>query len=80
MLLKCISEKIAVIQIKRSFEQLQKALVICNGRENVVGVDLPLADLDTPTLENDGTCSFELIPLTMLNPSQLRIAYYSRKL
>ena len=61
MLLKCISEKIAVIQIKRSFEQLQKARDLYREGKNVVGVDLPLADLDTPTLENDGTCSFELI-------------------
>ena len=60
-MLKCANEKIAVIQIKRSFEQLQKVRDLYREGKNVVGVDLPLADLNTPTLENDGTCSFELM-------------------
>ena len=42
----------------RSWSSL--AAMLCN-EWNVVGVDLQLADLNTPTLVNDGTCSFELI-------------------
>ena len=61
LLLKCTSEKIAVIQIKRPFEQLQKVRDLYREEKNVVGVDLALADLNTPTLENDGTCSFEFM-------------------
>lgn len=61
LVLKCANEKIAVIQIKRSFEQLQKVRDLYREGKNVVGVDLPLADLNTPTLENDGTSSFELM-------------------
>ena len=61
LVLKCANEKIAVIQIKRPFEQLQKVRDLYREGKNVVGVDLPLADLNTRTLENDGTCSFELM-------------------
>ena len=50
-----------VIRIKRPFEQLQEVRDLYRDGKNVVGVDLPLADLNTPTLENDGTCSFELM-------------------
>ena len=61
LVLKCANEKIAVIQIKRPFEQLQKVRNLYREGKNVVGVDLPLADLNTPTLKNDGTCSFKLM-------------------
>ena len=61
LMLKCANEKIAVIHIKRPFEQLQKVRDLYREEKNVVGVDLPLADLNTPTLENDGTSSFELM-------------------
>ena len=59
LVLKCANEKIVVIQIKRPLEQLQKIRDLYREGKNVVGVDLPLADLNTPTIENDGTCSFE---------------------
>lgn len=61
LVLKCANDRIAVIQIKRPFEQLQKVRDLYREEKNVVGVDLPLADLNTPTLENDGTCNFESI-------------------
>ena len=61
LVLKCANDRIAVIQIKRPFEQLQKVRDLYREAKNVVGVDLPLADLNTPTLENDGTCNFESI-------------------
>ena len=61
LVLKCASEKIAVIQIKRPFEQLQKVRDLYREEKNVVGADLPLADLNTPTLKNDGTGSFALM-------------------
>ena len=61
LILECANEKIAVIQIKRTFEQLQKVRDLYREEKNVVGVDLPLADLNTPTLENDGTRNFESI-------------------
>ena len=58
---KCGNEKISVIRIKRPFEQLKKVRDLYCEEKNVVGVDLPLANLNTPTLENDGTCSFKLM-------------------
>ena len=61
LVIKCANDRIAVIQIKRPFEQLQKVRDLYREEKNVVGVDLPLADLNTPTLENDGTRNFESI-------------------
>ncbi len=61
LVLKCASEKIFVIRIKRPFAQLQKVRDLYREEKNVVGKDLPLADLNTPTVENDGTDSFELM-------------------
>ena len=61
LVLKCANEKILVIQIKRPFEQLRKVRNLYVEEKNVVGVDLPLANLNTSTLENDGTCNFELM-------------------
>lgn len=58
---KCANEKIEVVQIKRPFEQIQKVRNLYREEKNVVGVDLPLANLNTPTLENDGTSEFELM-------------------
>jgi len=61
LVLKCVNDGITVIQIKRPFEQLQKVRDLYRVEKNVVGLDLPLADLNTPTLENDGTRNFESI-------------------
>ena len=58
---KCANEKILLIQIKRPFEQIQKVRDLYREEKNVVGVDLPMANLNTPTLENDGTSNFELM-------------------
>ena len=58
---KCANEKIKVVQIKRPFEQIQKVRDLYREEKNVVGVDLPLANLNTPILENDGTSNFELM-------------------
>ena len=61
MVAKCAKDRITVIQIKRSFEQLKSVRNLYFEEKNVVGVDLPAPNLDTPALENDGTCNFEII-------------------
>ena len=60
MLKTCDREDIAVVLIKRPMEQLKIVRHLYTSENNVVGVDLPLANLDTLTLENDGTKSFEI--------------------
>lgn len=59
LLKKCVEDRIFVIKIERAFEQLKQVRDLYDGEKNVVGVDLPLADLDVPTLINDGTPNFK---------------------
>lgn len=59
LLKKCEKENISVVKIERAFEQLQKIRDLYDGKKNVVGLDIPLADLDVPTLINDGTQNFK---------------------
>lgn len=61
ILKKCAIEEIAVVQIKRPMEQLKTVRHLYSGGKNVVGVDLPVADLNSKTLENDGTKNFEAV-------------------
>ena len=59
LFLKCKKENIAVIQIKRPFKQLRLVRDLYLDENNVVGIDLPLPDLDAPVFLNDGTQKFE---------------------
>ena len=54
----CYEEKISVVQIERDFEALTKVRDIYDGQGSVVGINLPLPELTTPSLKNDGTSKF----------------------
>tara|TARA_Y100000991_G_C21745438_1_gene252339 strand:- start:4 stop:492 length:489 start_codon:yes stop_codon:yes gene_type:complete len=58
---KCSEEKIEVIQIERPLNQLKTVRNLYDGENNVVGVDLPLAKLETLNIANSGTSNFETL-------------------
>ena len=55
----CKNEKIEVIKIERSYEEIKKVRNIYEIEKNVVGHDLRQEKINTPSVYNDGTKSFE---------------------
>ena len=58
LLSQCKSHSIHVLRIERKINQLETVRNLYKNQKNVVGVDIPLATLDTNSIENDGTENF----------------------
>jgi hypothetical protein len=55
----CKKEKIEVVKIERSYDEIKKLRKIYETGINVVGKDLHQENFNTPILFNDGTKNFE---------------------
>ena len=58
-LIECKNEKIEVVKIERSYEELKKVRSIYEIEKNVVGNDLRQETINTPSIYNDGTKNFK---------------------
>ena len=54
----CRKEEITVVRIERDFEAVTKVRDIYDGKSDVVGMNISLPELKTPSLMNDGTANF----------------------